>query len=101
MKVKLTTEPSVKSTTEPLLLLGVGGDLLSCITGQPVELTAVIVNSPSTLGEVAELLTFAVHKTLRNVMLAERSAELVPSSGWTFGRHVEVIFPPRACCSLE
>src|SRR4051812_10765983 len=31
----------------------------------------------------------------------ERSAELVPSSGWTCGTHVEVILPPRACCSLE
>src|SRR3954464_5383818 len=101
MKIKLTAEPSVESPTEPLLLLGVGGDLLSCITGQPVELTAVLVNSPSTLGEVAELLTFAVHKTLRNVVLTERSAELVPCSGWTCETHVEIVFPPRACCTLK
>src|ERR1043165_702195 len=101
MKVQLTVEPSVESPTEPFLLLGVGGDLLKCITGQPVELTVVLVNSPSTLREVAELLTFAVHKTLWNVMLTERSAELVPCSGWTCGMHVEVILPPRACCSLE
>src|SRR4051812_49371002 len=31
MKVKLTAEPSVESSAEPFLLLGVGGDLLSCI----------------------------------------------------------------------
>src|SRR3954464_5682305 len=91
MKVKLTAEPSVKSTTEPFLLLGVGGDLFSCITGQPVELTAVLVNSPSTLGEVAELLTFTVHKTLGDVVLTECGAELIPCSGRTFGTHVEIV----------
>src|SRR3954469_19763927 len=101
MKVKLTAEPSVESPAEPFLLLGVGGDLLSCITGQLVELTVVVVNSPSTLREVAELLTFAVHQTLGNMVLTKRSAELVPCGGWTFGTHVEVILPPRACCSLK
>src|ERR1043165_3667110 len=101
MKVKLTAEPGVESPVEPFPLLGVGGDLLKCITGKPVELTAVLVNSPSTLREVAELLTFAVHKTLGNVVLTERSAELVPCGGWTCGAHVEVILLPRACCSLE
>src|SRR3954453_9003774 len=101
MKVKITAEPCVKSSAEPFLLLGVGGDFFSCITGQPVELTAVLVNSPSTLREVAELLMFAVHQTLGNVVLTERSAELVPCGGWTFRTHVEVILPPRACCSLK
>src|SRR3954469_18952472 len=101
MKVKLTAECNVESSAEPFLLLGVGGDFIKCITGQPVELTAVLVNCPSTLREVAELLTFAVHQTLWDVVLTERSAELVPSWGWTFGTHVEVILPPRACCSLK
>src|SRR4051812_1339139 len=101
MKVKLTTEPCVKSSAEPFLLLGVGGDFFSCITGQPVELTAVLVNSPSTLREVAEFLTFTVHQTFGNVVLTERSAELVPCGGWTLGTHVEVILPPRACRSLK
>jgi len=101
MKIQMTAEPRIESPTEPFLLLGVGGDLLKCITGKPVELTAVLVNSPSTLREVAEVLTFAVHQTLWNVVLTERSAELVPCSGWTCGTHVEVILPPRACCSLE
>src|SRR4051812_24929054 len=101
MKVKLTAEPCVESSAEPFLLLGVGGDILMCITGQPVELTAVLVNSPSTLHEVAELLTFAVHETLGNVVLTKRSAKLVPCGGWTFGTHVEVILPQRACCSLK
>src|SRR3954470_23057053 len=101
MKVKLTAEPSVESPVEPFLLLGVGGDLLKCITGKPVELTAILVNSPSTLREVAELLTFAVHQTLWDVVLTERSAELIPYGGWTFGTYVEVILPPRACCSLK
>src|SRR3954466_6717540 len=101
MKVKLTVEPCVESSAEPFLLLGIGGDFFSCITGQPVELTAVLVNSPSTLHEVAEVLTFAVHQTLGNVVLTERSAKLVPCGGWTFGTHVEVILPPRAWCSLK
>src|SRR3954469_22763237 len=101
MKVKLTAEPSVKSTTEPFLLLGVGGDFFSCITGQPDELTAVLVNSPSSLGEVAELLTFTVHKTLGDVVLKECGAELIPCSGRTFGTHVEIVLPPRVGCTLE
>src|SRR3954471_20163855 len=101
MKVKLTAEPCVESSAEPFLLLGVGGDFFKCITGQPVELTVVLVNNTSGLREIAELLTFAVHQTLGNVVLTERSAELVPSGGWTFGTHVEVILPPRACCSLK
>ena len=86
MKIQLTAEPRIQSPTEPFVLLGVGGDLFSCVTSQPVELTAVLINRPSSLCEVAELLTFEVHKTLRNVMLTERSAELVPCSGWTAGR---------------
>src|SRR3954466_4065294 len=101
MKVKLTAEPSVKSTTESFLLVGVGGDFFSCITGQPVELTAVLVNSPSTLGEVAELLMFTVHKTLGNVVLTECGAELIPCGGRTFGTHVEIFLPPRVGCTLE
>src|SRR3954470_7288374 len=101
MKVKLTVEPSVESPMEPFLLLGVGGDLFSCVTSQPFELMVVLINKPSALGEFAELLTFAVHKTLRNVVLTERSAEIVPCSGWTCGTHVEIVFPPRACCTLK
>src|SRR3954447_13254612 len=101
MKVKLTAEPSVKSTTEPFLLLRVGGDFFSCVTGQTVELTAVLVNSPSTLGEVAELLTFTVHKTLGDVVLTECGAELIPCSGRTFGTHVKIVFPPRVSCTLK
>src|SRR3954464_2905891 len=101
MKVKLTVEPCVESSAETFLLLGAGGDILMCITGQPIELTVVLINRPSALREVAELLTFAVHQTLGNVVLTERSAELVPCGGLTFGSHVEVILPPRACCSLK
>src|SRR4051812_40311563 len=100
MKVELTTESSVEATTEPFLLLRVGGDFFNCITGQPVELTAVLVNSPSTLGEVAELLTFTVHKTLGDVVLTECGAELIPCSGRTFGTHVEIVLPPRVGCTL-
>src|SRR3954463_7202094 len=101
MKIKLTAEPCVESSAEPFLLLGVGGDFFKCIAGQPVELTVVLINNPSALREVAELLTSAVHQTLGNVVLTERSAELVPCGGWTFGTHVEVILPPRACCSFK
>src|SRR3954469_3882372 len=101
MKVKFTEEPSVKSMAEPFLLLGVGGDLFGCITGQPVELTAVLVNSPSSLGEVAELLTFTVHKTLGDVVLTECGAELIPCSGRTRGTHVEIVFRPRVICTLK
>src|SRR3954466_3499190 len=76
MKIKLTTELRIESTSEPLLFLGVGGDLFSCITSQPVELTTVLINGPSSLGEVAKFLTFTVHETLRDMMLTECSAEL-------------------------
>src|SRR3954471_1752628 len=101
MKIKLTVELRIESSSEPLLLLGVSGDIFSCITSQPVELTAVLVNSPSALGEVAKFLTFTVHKTLRNVMLTECSAKLIPCCGWTCGTHIQIILPPRACCTLK
>src|SRR3954463_1157524 len=101
MKVELTTESRIEATTEPFLLLGVGGDFFSCITGQPVELTAVLINSPSTLGEVAELFTFTVHETLGDVVLTECGAELIPCSGRTFGTHVEIVLPPRVGCILQ
>src|SRR4051812_11531726 len=101
MKVKLTAESSVEATTEPFLLLRVGGDLFSCITGQPVELTAVLVNGSSTLGEVAKLLTYTIHKTLGDVVLTECGAELIPCGGRTFGTHVEIVLPPRVGCTLE
>src|SRR3954449_10660994 len=71
MQVELMTESRIESTAEPLLLLGVGGDLFSSITSQSVELMTKLVNSPPALGEVAELLTLAVHKTLWNVVLTE------------------------------
>src|SRR3954469_9277513 len=71
MKIKLTAELRIDSTTEPLLFLGVGGDLFSCITSQLVELTAVLVNGHYALGDVAKFLTFTVHKTLGDVMLME------------------------------
>src|ERR1044072_8431409 len=101
MKVELTAECSVESSTEPFLLLCVGGNIIKCITGQPVEFTAVLVNCSSTLHEVAELLTFTVHQTFWDVVLTKRSAELVPCRGWTLRTHVEVILPLRACCSLK
>ena len=78
MKVELTTKSRIEATTEPLLFLGVGGDLFSGIASKSVELTTKLVNNPSALGEVAELLTLAVHKTLRDVMLMECSAEFIP-----------------------
>src|ERR1041384_7755225 len=71
MQIELTTESRIESTTEPLLLLCIGGDLFSSITSQSVELTTKLVNGSSALGEVAELLTLAVHKTLWNVVLVE------------------------------
>src|ERR1041385_2580717 len=86
---------------EPLLLLGVGGDLFSSITSKSVELMTKLVNNPSALGEVAELLMLAVHKTLGNVVLTECSAELIPSCGRSSGTHVQEILPPRASCTLE
>src|SRR3954463_12653977 len=78
MQVELTTESRIESSTEPLLLLGVGGDLFGSITSQSVELTTKLVNSPPALREVAKLFTLAVHKTLGNVVLTECSAELIP-----------------------
>src|SRR3954466_859847 len=99
MQIEITTE--YRFHGEPLLLLGVGGDLFSSITSQSVELMTKLVNNPSALGEVAELLTLAVHKTLWNVVLTEGSAELIPSSGRSSGTHVQEILPPRASCTFK
>src|SRR3954465_6222989 len=100
MKVKLTAEPCVKSSAEPFLLLGVRGDFFSCITGQPVELTAVLVNSPSTLRGCRIPHVCGPSNPwecgARGTQCRTRSC-----GGWTFGTHVEVILPPRACCSLK
>src|ERR1041385_1965811 len=101
MQIELTTESRIESTTEPLFFLGVGGDFFSSISSQSVDLTTKLVNDPSALGEVAELLTLAVHKTLWNVVLAEGSAELIPSSGRSSGTHVQEILPPRASCTFK
>src|ERR1041385_8017681 len=101
MQIELTTESRIESTTEPLLFLGVGGDFFSCITSKSVELTTKLINSPSALGEVAELLTVAVHKTLWNVVLTEGGAEFLPSSGRSSGTHVQEILPPRTSCNLK
>src|ERR1044071_7635911 len=101
MQVELMTKSRIESTTEPLLLLCIGGDFFSSITSQSVELTTKLVNSPSALGEVAELLTLAVHETLWNVVLAEGSAEFVPRCGRSNGTHVQEVLPPRASYTLK
>src|SRR4051812_36181510 len=101
MKIQLTAKPRIESPTKPFLLLGVGGDLFSCIMNQSVEFMTKLVHGPSSLGEVAELLTLEVHKTLGDVMIMECCAELIPCSGWTCGTHAEIVFPPRACCTLK
>ena len=101
MKVKLTAEPGVKSSAEPFLLLGVGGDFFSCITSKSVELTTELVNGPPALSEVAELLTLAVHKTLGNVVLAEGRAEFLPRCRWSNGSHIQKVLPPRTSCTFE
>src|SRR4051812_11903742 len=85
MKIQLAAESRIESTTEPFLLLGVGGDLFGSIASQPVKLTDKLINRPSSLSEIAELLTFTVHKTLGYVVLTECSAELIPCSGRTCG----------------
>src|ERR1041385_8708689 len=100
MKIELTTKSRIEATTEPLLFLGVSGDFFNCITSKSVELTAKLVNSPA-LGEVAELLTLAVHKTFGDVVLPEGSAELLPRCGWSNGTHIQKVLPPRTSCTFK
>src|SRR3954467_7996036 len=101
MKVELTTKSSVEATTEPLLFLGVGGDFFGSITSKSVELTTKLINGPSALGEVAELLTLAVHETFGNVVLAEGRAEFLPRCRRSNGTHIQKVLPPRASCTFE
>ena len=77
-KIELTTKSRIESLVEPLLLLGVGGDLLGSIASKTVELPTKLINGPSSLGEIAELLSLAVHESLRNVMPAKSITELIP-----------------------
>src|SRR3954468_9513667 len=86
---------------EPLLLLCVGGDFFGSITSKSVELTTKLVNRPSALGEVVELLTLAVHKTLGNVVLMKNITKLIPRCHWTSWAHVHEILPPIASCTLK
>jgi hypothetical protein len=83
------------------LLLGVGGDLLGSIAGKTIELPTKLINGPSSLGEIAELLSLAVHESLRNVMLAKSVTELIPRSQLSSWTHVQKVLPPRASCTLE
>src|SRR3954463_8431898 len=101
MKVELATESGVEATTEPLLFLGVGGDFFSCIMSKSVELTTKLVHGSSALSEVTELLTLAVHETLGNVVLAERSTEFLPRCRWSNWAHIQKILPPRTCCTFK
>ena len=70
MQVELPTESRVESSVEPLLLLGVGGDLFSSIASKSVELTTKLVNRPSA-SEVVELPTLLVHESFRNMTLTK------------------------------
>src|ERR1044071_2866992 len=101
MKVELTTKSRIEATTEPLLFLGVGGDFFCSITSKSVELTTKLINCPPALGEVAELLTLAVHKTFGDVVLTEGRTEFLPSGGWSNGTHIQKILPPRASCTFK
>ena len=49
MKIELTTKSRIESLAEPLLLLGVGGDLFSSITSKSVELPTKLLEE-STFG---------------------------------------------------
>src|ERR1041385_1254173 len=101
MKIELVTKSRIESLAEPLLLLGVGGDLLGSIAGKTIELPTKLINSPSSLGDIAELLSLAVHESLRNVMLAKSVTELIPRSQLSSWTHVQKVLPPRASCNLE
>src|SRR4051812_17240270 len=81
MQVELTTESRIESHMEPLLFLGVSGDLFSSIASKSVKLTTKLVNGPPALGEVVELVTLVVHESFRNVMLTKSLTELILISG--------------------
>ena len=49
MKIELTTESRIESPAEPLLFLGVRGDLFSGMASKSVELMTKLVNGPPTL----------------------------------------------------
>src|ERR1041385_2274830 len=101
MEIQLATKFRIESLAEPLLLLGVGGDLFRSIAGKTIELPTKLINGPSSLGEIAELLSLAVHESLRNVMLAKSVTKLIPRSQLSSWTHVQKVLPPRASCTLE
>ena len=101
MQTEVTTKLRTKSLTEPCLLLGIGRNFLSCISCKITELPALSVNRESTLSETAELLTFTVHETLRNVMFTESLTEFSPSSDLADRVHSFKIFPPKTRRALE
>src|SRR4051812_44525610 len=101
MKIEIATKSRIESTAEPLLLLGVGRDLLRSIAGKTIEVPTKLVNGPSSLGEIAKLLSLAVHESIWNVMLTKSDTELIPRSQLSSRTHDQKFLPPRASCTLE
>ena len=78
MQVKLTAKSCIESLTECLLLLGINGHLLGSIARKMTKLHTKLINGPSALCEVTELLSFVVHESLRNVVLTKSLTKLCP-----------------------
>ena len=96
MQTKIAAKLRAKSLAEPCLLLSVSRYLFRGITCQIPKFTTISIHSQSSLGEVAELLSLAIHETFRYVMVTESLTEFSPSSNLADRAHNFEIFPPKA-----
>src|SRR5512142_1871479 len=93
-RYQLVGQLIIQTRHELLLLLGVGADILWCISREAIELMEILCHSPVALMESPEFPLLLCHDPIWHLRLPEATAELCPSdfSTWWAGGHV--IVPP-------
>src|SRR5512142_1201993 len=93
-RYQLVGQLIIQTRHELLLLLGVGADILWCISREAIELMEVRCHSPGALMERTEFPLLLCHDPIWHLCLPEATAELCPcdfSTRWAGGH---VVVPP-------
>src|SRR3954463_1526046 len=95
------TKDGAKSLTEPCLLSGIGGDLISGIPGKTVELSHILTDGHLSLSEIAELFLLALHQLIQKVVPSKGNTELRPSHYVTIWLHSNIVLPPLKSSTFQ